>query len=304
MILLGVDMEQIKINSKYDNLALEVIISDCNKPKAIVQIVHGMCEHKERYLDFIEYLNSYGYIVIIDDHRGHGRSVLDKSDLGYFYNDGAKAIVEDVYMLSQYIKNRYPNLPLYLFGHSMGSLVVRNYIRKYDREIDGLIVCGSPSYNRFCSIGKAICKLYMVIKGDKYHSRLMQKISFETFNKGHQKTNEWICSDSKVVDEYNDDPLCTFTFTVNGFYNLLALMQQTYQKKTYPINDKLPILFISGREDPCIISEKAFYQAVDLLKNDGYQNINAMLFDNMRHEILNECEKQKVYDVIIDFLRS
>ncbi|MEI3327614.1 MAG: alpha/beta hydrolase [Thomasclavelia sp.] len=89
--------------------------------------------------------------------------------------------------------------------------------------------------------------------------------------KGYQKTNEWICSDSKVVDEYNDDPLCTFTFTVNGFYNLLALMQQTYQKKTYPINDELPILFISGREDPCIISEKAFYQAVDLLKNDGYQ---------------------------------
>lgn len=297
-------MEQIKINSKCDNLALDVIISPCSEPKAIVQLVHGMCEHKERYLDFINYLNQNGYIVIIHDHRGHGRSVIDKGDLGYFYDDGAKAIVEDVYMLSQYIKNKYPGLPLYLLGHSMGSLIVRNYIRKYDQEIDGLIVCGSPSYNKFSGIGKGICKLYMIVKGDKYHSRLMQKMSFGTFNKGYQKDNEWICSDSKIVDDYNNDSLCTFTFTVNGFYNLLTLMQQAYRKNGDVVNSDLPVLFISGRDDPCLVNERAFNQAVNLLKNNGYHHVEAILFDNMRHEILNERENQKVYDVIISFLRS
>lgn len=297
-------MEQIKINSKCDNLALDVIISPCSEPKAIVQLVHGMCEHKERYLDFINYLNQNGYIVIIHDHRGHGRSVIDKGDLGYFYDDGAKAIVEDVYMLSQYIKNKYSGLPLYLLGHSMGSLIVRNYIRKYDQEIDGLIVCGSPSYNKFSGIGKGICKLYMIVKGGKYHSRLMQKMSFGTFNKGYQKDNEWICSDSKIVDDYNNDSLCTFTFTVNGFYNLLTLMQQAYRKNGDVVNSDLPVLFISGRDDPCLVNERAFNQAVNLLKNNGYHHVEAILFDNMRHEILNERENQKVYDAIISFLRS
>lgn len=295
-------MERLNINSNYDGLPLDVIISTCVNPIGIIQIAHGMCEHKERYLDFINYLNQKGYIVIIHDHRGHGKSVLNKNDLGYFYDDSADAIVEDVYLLTKYIKNRFINLPLYLLGHSMGSLIVRNYIQKYDHEIDGLIVCGSPSYNKFTKIGKVVCKFFMIIKDDHYCSQLMQKMSFGSFNKEFEKPNQWICSDSKVVDKYNQDPLCTFTFTINGFYNLLTLMQRTYQPIVNSVNSKLPILFISGREDPCLLNEKAFKQAVKHLENSGYQNIDAILFDEMRHEILNELNKQKVYNKIIEFL--
>lgn len=297
-------MEQIKINSKSDDLPIDVIIADCNDPQGIVQIVHGMCEYKERYLDFINYLNQNNYIVMIHDHRGHGNSVLDISDLGYFYDDGANSLVEDAYMLSQYIKTRYPNLPLYLLGHSMGSLVVRNYIQKYDQQIDGLIICGSPGLNKFAGAGKVICKVLAKVKGDKYHSKLMQKVSFGAFNKGYKKSNEWICSDIKVVEAYNNDPLCTFTFTVNGFYHLLTLMQKTYYKDSYYVNQELPILFISGCDDPCMINEKAFNHAVNVLKNDGYKQVEAILFDNMRHEILNEKNKEIVYQTIIDFIRS
>lgn len=303
VIINGGDLvERLKINSSYDDLPLDVIVSTCVDPKGIVQIAHGMCEYKERYLDFINYLNQKGYIVIIHDHRGHGKSVLNQNDLGYFYEDGANAIVEDVYLLTRYIKNRFIDLPLYLLGHSMGSLIVRNYIQKYDHEIDGLIVCGSPSYNKFTKIGKGICKLFMVIKDDHYCSKLMQRMSFGAFNKGFEKPNQWICSDNNVVDEYNQDPLCTFTFTINGFYNLLTLMQRTYQKIDYNINSKLPVLFISGREDPCLINEKEFIHAVEHLKNSGYQNVNGILFDEMRHEILNEQNKQVVYDKINNFL--
>lgn len=297
-------MEKIKINSKCDNLPLDVIISTCKNPKAIIQLVHGMCEYKERYLDFISYLNKNGYNVIIHDHRGHGKSVLDKNDLGYFYKDGANAMVEDVFLISQYIKKRFPDMPLYLFGHSMGSLVVRSYLRKYNHEINGLIVCGSPSYNKLSKIGKGVCRCYMLVKDDQYHSRLMQKMSFGTFNKGYQMPNQWICSDDQVVAAYNNDPLCTFTFTINGFYNLLTLMQWTYQEVDYPINNDLPILFIAGRNDPCIINEKCFNHAVNMLKNGGYHNVEAIIFDEMRHEILNERNKEKVYESIINFLRS
>ena len=108
----------------------------------------------------------------------------------------------------------------------MGSLVVRNYIQKYDHEINALIVCGSPSKNKLAGLGKLLCKAIAMVKGDKYHSKLLQKMSFGAFNKGFDKPNEWICSNSQVVDEYNNNPLCTFTFSVNGFYNLLSLMQK------------------------------------------------------------------------------
>lgn len=295
-------MERLKINSSCDNLPLDVIISTCADPKGIVQIAHGMCEYKERYLDFINNLNQNGYIVIIHDHRGHGKSVLNENDLGYFYNDGASAIVEDIYLLSKYIKNRFNDLPLYLLGHSMGSLIVRNYIQKYDYEIDGLIICGSPSYNKLTKVGKVVCKLFMVVKDERYCSKLMQKMFFGAFNKRFDKQNEWICSDRNIVDAYNQDPLCTFIFTINGFYNLLTLMQRTYQSIDYSINSELPILFISGRDDPCLINEKAFKQAVNHIKNNGYKDVNVILFDKMRHEILNEQNKQEVYNSIINFL--
>lgn len=295
-------MEYLKINSAYDNLPLDVIIAIPQQPKAIFQIVHGMCEHKERYLDFIKYLNEQGYVVLIHDHRGHGKSVLDENDLGYFYDQGGQAIVEDVHQLTLYVKERFPNLPIYLFGHSMGSLVVRNYIQKYDYEIDALIVCGSPSKNKLAKLGKILCKLLAGVKGEQYHSKLIQKLSFGAFNKGFTKPNEWICSDSAVVDDYNNNPLCTFTFSVNGFYNLLTLMQNTYQKTNNKINKDLPILFISGKEDPCLVNEKAFNQAVSHLKNQGYLYVNSILFEQMRHEILNEKDKETVYATITTFL--
>ena len=115
-------------------------------PRAIVQLVHGMSEYKERYIPFMEYLTSKGYISVIHDHRGHGKSVKDEADLGYFYDNSGKAIIEDVHQVTTWMKERYgKELPYHLFGHSMGSLVVRCYLKKYDNELDSLIVCGSPS---------------------------------------------------------------------------------------------------------------------------------------------------------------
>ena len=129
-------------------------------------------------------------------------------------------------------------------------------------------------------------------------------MSLGMFNHGFDKPNEWICSDSNVVDQYNSNPLCNFNFTVNGYYNLLDLMINTYKNFDYHIKADLPILFISGNEDPCLVNQKSFYQAVNHLKNQGYYNVEAKLYEKMRHEILNEKNKKQVYHDIVTYLNQ
>ncbi len=120
-----------KIKSPFDNLMLEVAVSETKtQPKAIVQFSHGMCEHKERYFEFMNYLNDNGYVCVIHDHRGHGASVINEGEFGNFYTEDISAVIDDMHAVTKYIKKNYPNLPLYIFSHSMGTLVARNYMKK------------------------------------------------------------------------------------------------------------------------------------------------------------------------------
>lgn len=299
--------EHLIIRSNFDNLPLDVIVYRPAHPKGIVQFAHGMCEHKERYEEFMMYLCQLGYVCMIHDHRGHGKSVLNVNDLGYFYQDGHIGIVEDVHQLTQWIQKQYPTLPLYLFGHSMGSLVVRCYIKSYDNDIDGLIVCGSPSFNPASSLGIWFARILTYFKGDHYHSKFIQRIGFEAFNRRFDKKtpNSWICSDENIVKAYNQDPLCCFTFTTNGFECLFRLMKETYSKENWQVHYKnLPIQLIAGKNDPCIENEKKFNEAIQILKDVGYQNVSGHLFENMRHEILNETKYIDVYQFVEKTLKS
>lgn len=298
--------EHLTIYSTFDNLPLDVLIIGPSHPKGIIQIAHGMCEHKERYLDFISYLNKQGYVCCIHDHRGHGKSVLHKDDLGYFYKDGHIAIVEDLHQLTMVMKKRYPLLPVYLIGHSMGSLVVRCFMKRYDYEIDGLFVCGSPSKNPILSLGIGLTSLIQKHKGEKHRSLLIQRIGFDAFNKNFGTVpNSWICSHPKVVEDYNNDPLCTFIFTTNGFLSLFYLMKETYDPNNWKLSHtNIPIHFIAGENDPCITNTKKFNEAVHFMKDVGYQQTTSKLFKDMRHEILNEKHKKKVYQHIIETIKS
>lgn len=299
--------EHLIIKSSFDNLPLDVIVMRPDHPKGIVQISHGMCEHKERYLDFMQFLCRAGYVCLIHDHRGHGKSIHNVHDLGYFYKNGDQGIVEDVHQLTEWIKHQYPKLPLYLFGHSMGSLVVRVYMKKYDDAIDGLIVCGSPSRNPAAKAGISLARLLTRLKGDHHHSILIQKIGFDAFNKRFDKQtpNSWICSDQDVVKAYNLNPLCRFIFTTNGFECLFSLMNDTYSSMSWQMKNKeIPIHYIAGQEDPCIVSEAKFKEAYTFMKELGYQNVTAYLFEHMRHEILNESQKEIVYEHILKTIKS
>ena len=288
------------LTSKQDGLKLHVLLMEPEQsPKGIVQICHGMAEHKERYEPFMQMLCNNGYISVIHDHRGHGKSVKDAVDLGYFYDDSGKAIIEDAHQVTTWMKERYGGeLPYHLFGHSMGSLVVRCYLKKYDDELDSLIVCGSPSENKAAKaagfLAKTACKMGAHKKG-----KFFQKMALGLYGKALGE------DESENVKAYDENPLDGFVFSNNGFLNLFLLMDETYNKKGWKVkHPSLPILFIAGADDPCIGSKKQYAQAMTTLKKRGYNQVRGMLFLNRRHEILNEDDVEKVYDAVLHFLEQ
>ena len=298
--------EIIKMNSKQDNLPIEITLYIPEKDiKGIVQISHGMAEHKDRYENFLTFLCQNGFAAAISDHRGHGKSILKKEDLGYFYDETSDFIVEDLHDITLLLKEKYPDKPLILFGHSMGSLVVRKYIQKYDKDIDKLIVCGSPSKNNLVDIAIFLTKIIKSIKGDNYRSKLIQNLAFGSYSKKSDfSDNAWLSFNKDNVLAYDKDEYCGFIFTTNGFLNLFRLMKSVYQKRNYIVQNKdLPIYFIAGENDPVIINKKAWLKSQEFLKSCGYQNITSTLYSHMKHEILNETDKEKVYQDILNFCK-
>ena len=230
-----------RIEASSDGLRLAMLISEpVGEPKGIVQIVHGMCEHKERYIPFMEYLSAHGYVCAIHDHRGHGETVLNEEDLGYMYKGGWRALVEDIKLVQNEIKASYPALPYTLFGHSMGSMAVRSFTKRYDDSIDTLFVCGCPSYNPAGGAGRLLASLIGLFKGEHHRSPLLQNLSFGSFNKPFEDEgypSAWVCSDKGTLEAYHKDPYCMFTFTVNGFKNLLDLMKDCYSPKGWKMSN-------------------------------------------------------------------
>lgn len=307
-------MKQInrKIESKCDGLvlAMTMIVPENKEIKGIIQISHGMAEHKERYYPFMKFLTEEGYVTVIHDHRGHGDSIKSEEDLGYFYDTTANYIVEDLHQVTQEIKQEYPNLPVYLLGHSMGSMVVRCYLKQYDNEIKKLIVCGSPSKNIGAGFGIFLANMIEKFKGDKYRSKLMQRLTFSSYPKKFEKEkkdeNCWISSEEGNKEKYNKDKKCGYIFTLNGFQNLYKLVQKTYSKKEWgKKNLGLPIFFIAGDEDPVIGSLQKWIDAYEFLEKEiGYQNMSHKLYKGKRHELLNEDIKEKVYYDILNWIEE
>ena len=310
------------ISSAQDGMPLKGIMLIPKKPVAILQLAHGMCEHKERYIPFMRYMAERGFLCVIHDHRGHGASrreaAISGTDgtfasngkipqgLGYFGEDGGKFLVRDLHQITRLVKNKYPGLPCYLMGHSMGSLAVRCYLKKYDRELAGLIVCGCPGKNQMTPLGSVLIQFLQRVKDPHSRSILADGIFANMFDRpfrAEKLVHAWICSDHTVVEKYNKDPLCNFTFTLNGYESLLWLMRNTYDNKGWSVrNPHLPVLFVSGEEDPCLGGRRKMLQAVRHLQKKGYDNISFRLYPGMRHEILNERGRFRVYQNIAEFL--
>lgn len=302
---------EFKFYSDVDQLEIQgMILLPSKRPVGIVQLVHGMCEYKERYYDFMKYLAEKGYACVIHDHRGHGKSVVSDADLGYFYDGGYEALIEDTHQVAEYIKDYVGReIPYILLGHSMGSMVVRSFLKRYDDEIDKLVVVGCPSKLPGSKPGLALANVLGKIKGERKHSKLMDyMVMNSTYEKRFKKeklSHAWINSDVEKVKAYNEDRYCNFTFTINGYKELIKLMRDTYGEKGWKLNNpNIPIKFFSGKDDPCAVSPNKFGESIHFLKDVGYQNVKGALYKGMRHEILNEKHKMRVYKDIYDFINE
>lgn len=296
-----------KTKSNFDGTPLEVmVIEPEGSPKGIIQMCHGMAEHKERYAEVMEKMAENGYVCAIHDHRGHGN--VSFKDKGYMGDDTGKAIVDDVIQITHELKERYANIPVILFGHSMGSLVVRCVMKKNDNAYSGLIVCGSPSKNPAVGAAIALIKVMSKFKGDRYRSKFIDNLAFGSYLKNIENPrypHAWISTDMEVQKAYAESDKCGFLFTLNGFLNLMILMKDTYEEAGWTMkNPDCPVLFIAGDKDPCITSEKDFNEAVNFMKDRGYSHVSSKLYHDVRHEILNESCRAEVWKDMLNFADS
>lgn len=294
--------EKFIIASKMDKTPLSVLmVTPDGAPKGLVQFSHGMAEHKERYLRVMCLLAAEGYASIIHDHRGHGESVRAQQDLGYFYQAGADGVTADLAQVNALLRQRYPGLKLVMVGHSMGSLAARAYAAEYGDTLDGLLLSGSPGYNAACGMGKA---LTWVLQGahlgnDHARSKLMDAMLNGPFEKNFKGDSHflWLSADRDNVRAYENDPLCGFGFTLNGYRALLTLMQRAYDEGTR-LPETLPVRFMSGEDDPCALGHKGFNMAKENIEKRGPKNVEAKMYPGLRHEIFNERSEEVDQDLL------
>lgn len=294
------------LDSAYDGLRLSVSMS-CpdRRPDAVLQIAHGMCGCKERYMPFMEYMADHGVACVACDHRGHGASIKSAEDLGYMYKGGYIALVEDMKLVSDWAAREFPEVPLVLLGHSMGSMAARIYAKKYDYCLSGLVLCGSPGYEPAVKALRLLTALMCLYDGGRLRPAFLQHMASSRYNKKFVSDGPlgWVCSDPAVRLEMMSNPKSNFTFTVNGLHNLLGMMAAAYSERGWLMaNPDMPVAFLSGEDDPCMKGEKGLHSAAALMYMAGYHNVTAALFAEMRHEILNEKEKRIVWDDILDFI--
>lgn len=279
-------------------------------PCGVVQIAHGIAEHVERYDPFAEFLASQGFLVVANDHLGHGQSFTDEDDMGFLAeNAGWELAVGDMHRLWELTKEEYPDLPYFLFGHSMGSFLARTYIIKYPSELTGAVICGTGQQSSgLIQSGRTVGKAEIRRKGAKYRSQLLNGIAFGAYNNGieDKRTDyDWLTRDSAIVDAYIEDPLCGFVPTAGLFTDMMDGLAYISRRANMERMDKaLPVLFISGDKDPVGENGKGVLKAYTYFLNAGMQDVTLKLYHNCRHEILNELCKQQVMDDVLCWLKT
>lgn len=278
--------------------------------RGVVQIIHGMCEYIERYAPFAEFLTKNGFVVCGEDHLGHGKTVKDESDLGYFNTENDyQCTVADIRALHKQIKSEYAGLPYIILGHSMGSFFCRSYIAKYGSELDGAIIMGT-GYKDKLTLNSALflVKLSALFGGWRKRSGFVKNLAFGSYNKKFKPARtayDWLSVNEKNVDEYEKDPLCGFDFTLGGYKVLFSVIKNACRKKTFAAVPKdLPLYLVAGKDDPVGDYGKGVLKSADKFKKAKVQRVEVKLYPDARHEILNDDCKEQVEKDILNFVNS
>ena len=277
------------------------------EPKAVLQISHGMAEHSALYKPFCEYMAQRGFVVVINDHLGHGRSVTSGALYGHFGEKGGLYnVVEDQRNLQSIMREKYPELPYFLMGHSMGSFYARQYLCEWGDELDGAIIMGTGYQPKaLVQLARTICRVLAVFHGWHYRSKLVARLSFLGYNKGLEgrTAHDWLNRDPVEVDRYRADERCTFIFTLNAYYSMFSGILRLYDPALLArVPKDLPLLFLAGDADPVGEQGAGVKRAVKSLLDAGVKNIEVKLYPSARHELLVELNREEVFADIGDWL--
>nr|WP_300819386.1 alpha/beta hydrolase [uncultured Acetatifactor sp.] len=273
---------------------------DTGQVRCVLQVVHGMAEYAERYEEFAAFLVERGFVVTGDDHLGHGKSVGQGGKQGYFCEqDPATVLVRDVHRLKKLTEELYPGVPYVLMGHSMGSFITRNYLCRYGTGISGAVIMGTGMQPKaVLDMARLVAGIQKLFCGSGHVSRLLDRLAFCGYGRGitdRRTAFDWLSRDRERVDRYIADPMCGFTFTVNGFGALFELVLRLYSPENLAaVPRELPVFMVSGDADPVGDYGKGVRRAYDSLVAAGLTDIRLKLYPGGRHELLNETNRSQV----------
>ncbi len=301
---------KLKANDGTQIHVYEWLPDEPSEVKACLQIAHGMAEHAQRYDDFAGFLNKSGIAVFANDHRGHGKTAGSIENLGYFADEnGFQKVVDDMHVLTVKIRSEFPDKPVFLLGHSMGSFLSRYYAIKDASKIKGLILSGTAGDpGMLGKVGKILSSLIASIYGKKSQTPLMTTLSFGAYNKQFKPNRtefDWLSRDNEQVDKYIKDPYCGTVFTAGFYKDLLEglLFVNQFQEIQKMPND-LPVYLISGDKDPVSENGKGVKEVYEKMKKAGLKDVEMKLYPDARHEILNEINKDKVYNDVLAWINQ
>lgn len=290
-----------------DTVFAKLFIPTDTDLKAIVQISHGMCEYIDRYRNFAEYLCGKGYMVCGNDHIGHRHSAADTASLGFFSEkEGYSHLITDVSTLTRQMKERYPGVPYFLLGHSMGSFIARCCLADFGEEYNGAIISGTAGPNPFCGTAIKLATLLCKMQGAKKPGKLLDNITFGNYNDRFEKrtSKDWLSRDHAVVDAYLADSYCNFMFT-NAAFRDLFMLNQLVNRAAWVKNlpKDLPIFIFSGEDDPVGDYGAGVQKVYEMIKQEGLFDVALKLYKGGRHEMLNELNRSEVYEDVYEWIK-
>ena len=277
--------------------------------RAVLQIAHGVAEHIYRYAPFMEFLAENGFVVVANDHLGHGKTAENEQELCFFAEkDGWNDVVSDMDTLHKLTAAKYPGVPYFLFGHSMGSFYARWYAEKWPESITALVISGTAGPSFMNVVGQRLAGLIARVKGPRYVSPLMVKLNFGSYCRkieNAQSPNAWLSRDKSVVKAYDADGLCTFRFTAATYREMLATLNHVSTKAWAQAIDKdLPVLLIAGDCDPVGDYGSGVRKVWAMLGDAGVKDLTCQIFEGGRHELHNETNRDEVFDYVLTWIED
>lgn len=281
----------------------------CFKPRGVVQLIHGMAEHIGRYDDFARFLADAGYLVAGHDHIGHGDTAGAPEHRGVIDAEGgADAMIEDAQMLRLLVSQQVASgTPYFIFGHSMGSLVLRSYLPRYGSGLAGAIICGTANEPVAVSrAGNLAARAIARVRGDDYRSNLLHALADGAYSRAIKDARtpfDWLSRDPAVADAFMADETCGFMFGAGAYATLTDLAYRAAVPATLAATPhEVPLLYVAGDADPVGKGGKGVAAAAESMEAAGAEDLTLRLFSGMRHEILNEIGKEEVYDFILEWI--